>query len=377
MDAPVYFPLLRAKPGEIEALGRLSPLAKRLTLPILDLPKLPSPNDSLTNFACARFCDTKQSWGTAFEIGIDYSRFEPERFVEAGENLLPRLFHYARQLGLKAVPVTGSPSARGPEQHYIEGIAEVLRNSDAGVLIRLDRDEFGAISSLQRTLETMITLLSAAPDKVDVYFDAGSLSEDDVALEDSALMASLDEAIAFASSAGFRRVIVGGSSHPDPMSRKLSQPVFRGRTNEWALWQSILARRSRTAVLYGDYGVVHPRQTEPDGPVKPPSRVRLINEHEYVIHRGSRTAIRDVARVALEDDAYRMMRDSWGRQETARCARGSGDPGGPTTWIARDTNSHIEHIAHEVHRELARRDLVPALRAEAIAEPWFQTELLR
>lgn len=42
MRSAIYFPILRAKRGELIGLGHLSPLARTWIRPLLDIPKLPA-----------------------------------------------------------------------------------------------------------------------------------------------------------------------------------------------------------------------------------------------------------------------------------------------------------------------------------------------
>jgi hypothetical protein len=375
MKAPLFFPILRAKAGEIEAIGRLSPLAKALTAPVLDMPpgRATDPDSILAQMAetLAAICT---SWGTEHAFYLDFSRFEPKTFTASNEHLVIAAFNIARQLRLKAIPVTGSMAARGPSPEYLDAMLQLLETVP-GILFRLDPEEFVTEEALAATLTALHDHLGIPPARADLYFDCQALEDGASDTSNQSLAEAVIAAQRFAGLRGYRRIILGGSSYPDPQSAHARKTTLRVASQEWRLWTQLITADPSAAVGFGTYGVVHPRQVDPSGRVRPPSRVRLVTESHYVIHKGPRANIRDVCHSAEEDPAFRDIGESWGRDEIRDCARGGGSKGNPTSWIARDTNAHVEHVARAVLGELESRGIVVEVDRSSIATPWLQKKL--
>ena len=80
MAGPIYFPILRAKAGEIDAIGHLAPRTQSLIRPMLDFPRQKK-NDArpLAHYFGEKIQEIKKSWGTSNDIYLDFSRYEPDQ----------------------------------------------------------------------------------------------------------------------------------------------------------------------------------------------------------------------------------------------------------------------------------------------------------
>ena len=65
MEPPNYLPLLRAKRGEVQSLGGLSPRTRNRIRPLIDIPKQRE-NDkrTLSQYLCDTVCSLSPTWGT-------------------------------------------------------------------------------------------------------------------------------------------------------------------------------------------------------------------------------------------------------------------------------------------------------------------------
>src|SRR5687767_4932717 len=138
-----YVPILRAKHGEIEALGHLSPITRRLTRPLLDVSsddkEGPEQLETRLGDILSRLA---RSWGTTTPVYLDMSRFPPDATVSRDQLASEYLFSCARQLRLQAIPVTGPASDRGPGDTYLDVFAGIVSRSAQGVALRFSYETF-------------------------------------------------------------------------------------------------------------------------------------------------------------------------------------------------------------------------------------------
>src|SRR5690606_2057107 len=121
---------------------------------------------------------------------------------------------------------------------------------------------------------------------------------------------------------------------------------------EFAVWKALLSDPSVPLVLFGDYGIIPPFQSDTNKPVRPPSRIRLSTDAEHVLYRAPRDDHQRLCREVMESSAAYAQALSWGTNATRACGAGYGGVGTPCTWIARDTNAHIETTVTEINRQL-------------------------
>lgn len=375
MSLAHFSPVLRAKQGEIEAIGRLSNAAKAVTQPVLDLPRArDDAPERVAEHIAEVLRSVRDSWGTAAPLYLDFSRYEPDARVLDDEHVVPYAFRIASQLKLRALPSTGSIAARGPTSAYIDAVRSVADGCPT-VLVRLDPEEFASAESLESTLGTLNAVLSLPTQRIDIYLDTHAITDDasPVALE--RLASSALAAARFVLDSQYNRVIFGGSSYPEPMSKISRSPVVHLPCYEWKVWREIAAGIPKGTLGFGSYGVVHPRQSDSSKTGRPPSRVRLITERSYSIFRGAPEEIRELCRQALQDSAFSEVEESWGLGELRACAEGRGGTGNATTWIARDTCMHLQQVAMAVRRELTSKGVQLPNTQERSPTPWLQSTI--
>lgn len=104
--SPIYFPILRAKAGEIEAVARLSPTGRDLTRPMFDFPtQKMSDRLPLDEYLAEKIREIAKSWGTKDKFYLDFSRYEPDACLPDGRHVVDYVFDISRQRRLKAIPV--------------------------------------------------------------------------------------------------------------------------------------------------------------------------------------------------------------------------------------------------------------------------------
>lgn len=378
MYSASYFPILRAKPGEIAAIGQLSPLARVRIRPIFDIP-VPQKNAerSLTEHLAETVRGIKLAWGTKRPVLIDLSRYAPDINLGDGRHPVEFVFDYARQSRLKAIPMAGPLSVRGPEHTYVKAVADIANRDHLGAGIRIPFEDFLSPTKLLQVLELTLQSVALSDDQCDLILDAEALERHSLTVDPVSTLHQIFKVATVAlADYRFRSVILCGSSVPANFGPQYNTAPYRTERVEFNVWRKLLVDPTLPLAIFGDYGPVPPFQTDADNPVRPPSRIRLSTRTEHVFYRAPRKDHQTLCREVMESPAAYMQAPSWGMNATRACGAGSGGIGTPCTWIARDTNAHIETTVNEIDQELRRAERISDLKFdEPEASPWHQDVL--
>lgn len=377
MPSALYYPVIRGRQGEISALHHLSPPARARTAPLVDLPTGAAYDPRLLEDYVGGFiADLTPAWGTAYPIYVDLTRYHPGQTDRHGRHIAEHLFDCARQLRLKAIPVAGTLSERGPGAAYLEAVAKVAKLAGRGVALRISHADYSDPDALNRELTVGLAYMSMPPEQVDLFLDAESIAL--MPVESSSkdqLLAELSEALRTCQQFRFRNVIFIGSSVPENLrGPEDGKPLTFERT-EFRVWKQLMARPGEALVRFGDTGVWNPRQpdTGSGGGGPPPARVRIPLEEQQIFFRSESTGYRRLCQKALKHPGVRDLPRCWGLDSIARAGRGSGGADNATGWVARDTNLHIEATVQQVERFLRRHNrLSEVVLAPVRSEPWQQ-----
>jgi hypothetical protein len=257
-------------------------------------------------------------------------------------------------------------------------VSEVTKRDGRGLALRLPPDDFLEIERLEEALGRCLATLGIPVPLIDLIIDyeaIGRLPATQGA--ELAIVNVVASAIQFASSFGFRRLVLCGSSIPDwPTGKKQPARLAISR-RELSAWRKFTEDRPGFALGFGDYAVISPFQTKPAKTVRVPARVRFATPEQQVFLRAPRKQYRALAQTAVRDEEFRLVQPSWGSNAVRECAANYGDSGGPTQWVARDTNMHIESTV--IHVEDHLRRVAPELlgpHVEIARTPWLQDSLL-
>lgn len=371
-----YFPVLRAKSGEISAVGHLSPVTRSRMRPLFDFPVYQD-NEKRTfpEYLAQTMSDIRTAWGTERSLLVDFSRYAPDVDIGDGRHPVEFVFDYARQSRMKAIPVTGPQSIRGPELNYLEAVRRIATHDQLGAAIRIPFEDLLLSASLGGVIEATLGLLDLTADRCDLILDADALERhtrmDDPLLE---LRQVIQSAIRIASKYRFRKVVFCASSIPENVGPQYDAEPYRSSRVEFAVWKELLSDPTLPLVLFGDYGIITPFQSDANKPVRPPSRIRLSTDAEHVLYRAPRDDHQRLCREVMESPAAYAQAPSWGLNATRACGGGYGGVGIPCTWIARDTNAHIETTMTEIDRQLrsSKRFAEFAFNDLEVA-PWLQS----
>jgi len=312
MPSALYYPVIRGRQGEISALHHLSPAARARIAPLVDLPTGAADDPRpLDDFVGGFIAGLTPAWGTEYPIYVDLSRYHPEQTGRNGRHIAEHLFDCARQLRLKAIPVAGTLSERGPGAAYLEAVARIAKAAGRGAALRISHADYSDSAALNRELIAGLANLSLAPDHVDLFLDAESIALMPVeSASEGQLLAELSEALRVCQPFHFRNVIFIGSSVPENLRGPADGKPLTFNRIELRVWKEHMAGPGAPLVRFGDTGVWNPRQpdTGGGGGGPPPARVRIPLEEQQLFFRAESTGYRGLCQQALRHPGVGRIR---------------------------------------------------------------------
>jgi len=357
-----YFPILKAKKGELEALSKLSPSVLARTTPIIELAKLGGKQLETalkrTNTPFKEYvekCSLAVSKATpSKQVIVDIFQWPADFTVETGEHILNYTVDQLAARGVIPCPIIGYD--RWDIVEYKEAIKSISLGEGQFFSIRLDSvaledmldpDYFNEIME-DITAETGLDRASTP-----VIIDLADISNKSV----NDAIEAIQQAYEHIRSLGFTYIIAIGSSIPASVNlavktKDTSGTIFR---KEILAWKGFLQAFPKASLYFGDYGVRNPRAAENIIAPDMNGKIRYTIENSYFIARGhslrqdNKTLQNNVlAKVIVDSHHYMGANFSWGDSRIMDCSQGQ-FVGSPTTWISIDTNHHISSLTTEIY----------------------------
>jgi hypothetical protein len=372
----LYFPIHRAKKGEIMGAGHLSPTTLTRVRPTFEVQKLGEDSDvPLEEYLAGVALDLSEAWDHRFPLFVDFPRFAPGDQTQDGKHCVEFFFRCLRQHAMLAIPMTGSESVRGPGYPYLEAVAAIAQADGRGAAIRLAFDEFNDNAKLQSALEDTLRVVRQEPESVDLFLDLETIAFLPQQYRSAAgLVSLLLEPLRYVANTGFRNIVICGSCIPENVDKRYDGRAMRVERTDLLAWQILVEMFGDVLIKRGDSGVIFPLEQDVIGPVRPPARIRLSTAGEYVLWRAPRKDYLSLAeQVAASGDLDAGL-DAWATTILLQCARFGRGKGGPTEWVARDTNLSTEVTVHAMESFLRRVGRLSGVSfADPEAFPWNQT----
>jgi len=374
----LYFPIHRAKKGEITAAGHLNPLTLTRVRPTFEVQKQAEDAEApLDEYLAGVAADLSEAWDHRFPLFADLPRFAPDERTEDGKHCVEHFFRCLRQYGMLAIPMTGSEAMRGPGYGYLEAVAGIAHIDGRGAAIRLHAEEFSDRAKLERALSDTLQVLALEPRLVDVFFDFESIGFLPAQYRTTeGLVALLVEPLRYVAATGFRNIIICGSCIPESVDKRYNGSAMRVERTDFLAWQVLIGMFAHVLIKRGDSGVIYALEQDTNGPVRPPARIRLSTPTEYVLWRAPRKDYVTLCEDVVRSRDFNGKLHSWGATTLLDCAQFGRGKGGPTEWVARDTNLSTEVTVDAMESFLRRVGRFSDLRfADADSFAWNQTLL--
>ena len=338
------------------AAGHLSPYALTRVRPTFEVQKPGDEDDvPLHEYLGSVAFDLSESWDHRYPLFADLPHFTPEDRTPDGRHCVEYFFRCLRQYGMLASPRTGSESVRGPGYAYLEAVAAIAQVDGRGAAIRLPADELNDRVKLQHTLEDTLRTLRLGPALVDLFFDLETIAFLPQQYRSTeGLVSLLLEPLRTVVPAGFRNVVICGSCIPESVGKRYDGSAMRVERTDLLAWQSLVELFGDVLIKRGDSGVVFALEQDVNGPARPPARIRLATPTEYVLWRAPRKDYVTLSEHVIASADFDADLEAWGTTALLQCARFGKGKGGPTEWVARDTNLSTEVTVRAMESVLRR-----------------------
>lgn len=366
-----YFPIVRAKQGEIDAFGNLKAPAIRRCTPVFEVTKLDG--DELerarkrTDTPYEDYLDSRAaSIAKIFKgkhVIVDASQWSIGFTTEGGEQVLSYLCNRLVECGAIACPVIGYD--RWDSVEYREMIKGIGLAEKAFFCIRLDSialEDLGDPDHFNGVIEEMSALANIVEQDTPVLIDIGDVTR--ISMQD--IVGLVGGAYAHMIGLGFKYVIMAASSIPDSIEKAVKKADSTGvvQRKEMIAWKGFMSANPDASLFFGDYGVRNPRSSDniaPDMNVK----IRYTIDNAFYIVRGH--SVRGdggyaqsqvLSRIVVASPHF-MAGFSWGDDKILECSRGE-IVGNSTNWISYDTNHHVSTVVAEIREFTAQLEAVTA-----------------
>ncbi|MBO9100015.1 MULTISPECIES: beta family protein [unclassified Rhizobium] len=323
-----YFPVVRTKAGEVDALFNLSAGAKAKTFPIV----------RMTTTVPATFLVKMTRDLVGFPISLDGANNVSETGTTTAYTAL------FTGLGNGGVPVI--PAVRNSDDPaYVAAAGALVGRYLPGIVVQCSLADLPNVGA-------WIAGQGWPRSDVDLIIDAGGVSELDP-VSFSGYVASIINAT-LAVGHGYRRVALHSWSAPRDHGA-----LARGRQlvprRDWMLWRAVAAQVGFD-LGYSDSCHVHPSLDEIPGYVMATATVsvRYTIDDYWIIRKGIRTSgpngiqmeaqYRGHAQALVAEAAFNAIPNCWGDSRIRFYAASTAGAGGRAQWAAVLLNRHVTHV---------------------------------
>ncbi len=349
-----YYPILKAKQGEIQALRELKQTTKPCVRPILQVPP-PTMSRPQRGEPSVLVPNTSTSVRTCINRLKNIS--DLECFVD------PTPGQLSDELLVEVVELMGKlPSKPWPllelegSDRYLD-LYRFLIGEPEGYCLRLTGDESvnaTVANSIQRALRHYKL---AIPQGV-LLLDMGDVSlpvvNTNIYASNAIKMFGLTSKLPFQ-----EQVLASGAFPASFPATAPSWAVLPYSRRDAELWQKV---RSRAAVSYGDFGISNP-STAPMPSYSGSPKARYTHDTEFKVIKGEAVGphpltmlaqYHRISKILTASGLYSGPSFSWGDAHiTDCCDPASLSNGNLTTWVAVNTNHHIEFVVNQLGLRVA------------------------
>lgn len=355
----MYFPILKAKDAEFNALLEAKKHVMSNMIPLFDVPKFnpelkkyindPHAKATFLSEVSLKIGKLRSGMATMFDT---YHWQNPDEKIESGEHHLSYLYNTLKNQGVIAIPVVGYD--RWDDEEYRLALRSIARTHIGQFCLRLDRfafEDVGDPEHFHERLAEILNYLEIVPTNCHVILDLQDLSEQAIA----DIISHFDSLFSAIHVYGFSSYSIAGCSLPNSIDKAVKTKDSTGSIlrREMLLWKYAREKYPSYAIYFGDYGIRGPSTTE-SGYGNTNAKIRYTIDNEFFIVRGH--VIKkpiggfqhcDLARILVNSEHYLQPEFSWGDNEIMRCSKNV-IGGGSTTWIKIDTSHHIGYVVTEI-----------------------------
>jgi hypothetical protein len=352
-----YYPVLKAKAGEMDALGRIPTEQMGFLTAILEVPppgfkrvqrQEGVGKESVRRSLAEHVLNIVDGASTKLNDGprlyLDGHFLRNEGAMPDGSPPLAYIVRRLAAAGLRAGLVVRSHG----NDRDLAALADLIRDRQCEVCLRLVDADFDP-ASVQANAENTVEALGLKEQDVELLLDFGPVAEERV--RSAGITA---EAIARAVATGGWKTIIAASTAYDqwPAGVSLGEPT---RLPRWERSVFDAARRGAgdRRVQYADFGVSGYKMMPPSDYARAGVKLRYTTADAYLLYFAG--ALTDVGGEGFRSIARRVVQHpeftqdlTWGDDFLEQCVNPTGDTGGTATWAAVGTSHHIGFVLREL-----------------------------
>ncbi len=346
MNERYYFPILKGKAGELQAIADLYPEPRGMIAPVIEITDVPwdfqtedyakSPEAHLDSFVEAI---SKKLAGVSFYIDLPESLWDAE--LEDGTHALARVFSGIRENGLDARPVIG---ADRPAE-YKDVVKAIVETDNKGLCFRLTPEKANT-----ENINGLLSLFDVKPSEIDLLIDFGFITP----APDVFLLAFQGIFGGLPLRTEWRNIIFGATAFPKDLS-----DVPSGTTNlprsEWATWKKIHGVAEMRSVRFADYAISHPEIVVMDPRIMTMSaNIRYTTDEEWMVLKGRSVRkhgygqFTEHCEALVKSPAYKGENFSAGDKTIHECSLKKLGSGNATVWRRVGVNHHLSLVHSQI-----------------------------
>jgi hypothetical protein len=354
-DHGYYFPILKGRLGEFEAISHTSVELRQRMTPLMEIvpPSTEDEDPDQVEIAIRKFAERlEQKWPFPERVIVDTGLLNADVTLSGGMLPIQAAASQFHSRGQRVVPVVHL----GDRPAVIEAIRDIAFLRDGGVCIRVTVDDFDADLPIDAQLTSAVDDLAIDVASIDLIIDFGAVIDDNAVTLTANLaryvlrsVPQLDDWRSFTLAAG---------GFPIDLGRFAPGVVGEAPRYEAQLWQAIVDRAGLSRIpSFGDYGIAHPAL--PQGPgFAPAPQLRYTTERDWRILKGRKNVRRgsaqfyDLCAALVGMDCYAGRDFSWGDTCIADAAASAPEgahplrnTGNASTWRAIGTSHHLAFVS--------------------------------
>ncbi|MQT50561.1 hypothetical protein C0J26_18495 [Pseudomonas baetica] len=372
-----YIPILKAKEGELDALGCLFESTRNNLKPWFDVPQITDKDKEkfkgknvsvveafLTNIAHA----ISKVWKHR-DAYVDLPLWAPNAQTEGGEHVIQFFCKQAEHFGVRVTPVVDC--MRWDDPIYVYAFKGLTHKADKEVILRLvmnvdSAEEMAEEDEFLARLEDIAATLNYDPRATAVMIDFGDVTS--AKYEIPKITTQAERVIEIFRRAGHQKFVVSGCSIGAYISSVVPLPSTEKTVprKEMLAWKSIVSLQGFKDVGFSDYGVRGPGSLVSGGAGNQNGKIRYTIQDGYFIARGYQLKTGEkggqyygLAQKIIDSGYYEGPEFSWGDKELLDCSHWA-FRGLASKWIAIDTTHHVEYVLKEVEEFKRQRVIVEA-----------------
>jgi hypothetical protein len=356
-----YYPFLKGKKGELDALHSLRVEGRQGMTPLFDVPpervrffgvggKRQIQIDTVAEALDGYAAKLVRAWGQVDSCFVDLAGFDPASRLPSRVHPVSAFFADAKRVGLAAIPVTGPERDRA----QVSAVAAVCASWLCGAAVRLRGPILEDSGQMTAKLGSLCARLSLQPHEIDLLVDLGEITPRR-APELRALAVAVLKGLPDVED--WRTLVLCGGAFPSRLGNFVKRNETKGLPRrDWTLWRSLSTAGLPRMPAFADCGVAAANWGSAFDPeMSVSAKIIYATPEEWIAVKGEKirkdqdSQFYELARrLVKESGAFRGERHCSACRQIVEAKKHIGPPGSLTTWVTRATRHHLAAVKRQL-----------------------------